>query len=267
MGKLSVLCFIFFMCLLKLQAQELTLADFEEKSISNLHNDSRDRDIAYSKLTPWRVYTEGGKLKISKQNWEQATPEVAPFPIDKTCGFKGLNGRAVSKKVYNGWLVIRFCDLFSDLSWYSNDGKSSYVISKNQYAKFDDHMGKIITFHNPSHMGFNSGGIYEIYHDKYDSKWKLKEIYASSKSYPIAITSDKDDNDLVVTSSALVKISEQKKKEYLIKDMYGSVLSTPNSIALYEGSIYLGMHGGILKVTEKKDTVEVKWLEEKPLKE
>jgi hypothetical protein len=267
MGRIPTLCFLFLMSLLKLQAQDLTLADFEEKSISNLNSNSRSSDLAYSKLTPWRVYTEGGNLKISKQNWKRPDPEVAPFPIDKTCGLKGLNGGAVSKKVSNGWLVIRFCDLFSDLSWYSNDGKSSYVISKNQYAKFAEHKGKLITFHNPSHMGFNSGGIYEIYLDNNDSKWKLKEVYASSKSYPIAISSDKDENDLVVTSSALVKISGQKKVEYLMNDMYGSVLSTPNSIALHEGSIYLGMHGGILKVTEKKDSIEVKWLEEKHIKE
>lgn len=247
-------------------AQEITIADFEEKSISNLYSESRNSRIAGNKLTHWQVFAEGDSLLISEQNRERTIPEKAPFEIDTTCGFKGLTGGAVSKKVANGWLVIRFCELFSDLAWYSNDGKDSYVISKKQYDKFADHKGKVIAYHNPSHLGLNSGGIYEIYFDKSDNTWKLKEIYSSSDSYPIAITSDKEGNDYIVTSSALVKISGGKY-EYLLKDKYGPILSTANSIALHKGDVYLGMHGGILKVREKKGSVKVEWLEKKPPRE
>lgn len=147
-------------------------------------------------------------------------------------------------KVDDGYLVGYDRGEFGgSLFWFLSDGEEHYKITNINLQQFILRDREIYAIQGLSHMGTNQGSIVRITKKQ---KWSAID-YLRLPSAPRAIALDRQNNFLIISSSALLKVDLEQKVSTLIANDHWLYYLCPNSILLDKGFIYLGMRGGILR--------------------
>lgn len=269
-------------CIIPLRIYSQNNSDFKKKDVFSLDNESLIKyKFKLNKSQGWKVVVENDSIKYAKYKYSNLLPNMSfPPNLNRKVGMNQEEGMANSIEVFNGWIVgIDAGEFGAGLFWYSKDGKTVDTLpsATRQMIKSGDNILGINGLH---HMFSSYGNLVRIYFE--NNKWQVKTIYKFS-GYPFVFTVDKEGNIYVITTyftglvdqsvdkngnihnedhdnSALIRIDKNMQVHYLLKKGFWS-MANPNSMELYKGSIYVGMCGGVLKVTEKKNSIEKEWFE------
>lgn len=280
-SKIIYLVFIL-VCLIPLRIYSQNNSDFKKKDIFSFNSDQMfDYKLSLNSKQDWRVIIANDSIKYVKFNYRAINSKMTfPPNLNKKVGMYQTEGNANSIEVFNGWIVgIDAGEFGAGLFWYSKDGKTVETLpsATHQMIKVGD---KILGINGLAHMFDSYGNLVQIYFE--NNKWQVKTLYKCD-GFPFVFNIDSDNNIYIITATAstfvdqqtdkngivhnvdndnstLVRIDKNMQVHYLIKNGFWSP-ACPNSLELFKGSIYVGMRGGILKVTEKKDSIEKEWFE------
>jgi hypothetical protein len=233
--------------------------DFKKIDVFNLDSSALETyssDI--NNAQGWRVFIENDSLKIKKYNYEHDISKLNLPPNYDSTTWAGVKGDIVSVKVFNGWIVgLDAGEFGGNLKWYSENNKENYKISGmvHQLEKNDNSVFALTGLY---HMGLSEGYLLKIDFNKQKNKW-ISDVFYKCEKYPFAFTRIRD-NIYILTASDLIKIDSNKNVQVLIKNGFWD-FAYPNSMTFYKGSIYVGMRGGIMKVTDDNGKIIKDWYE------
>lgn len=243
MKLLKTLVLLLFSASLYAQKDTTLLENWKPHPIT----ENKDTLLQYNHSPSMIVYREKGKIKVKRE--VQRFVDDLPFkivPLSKMGDYDQFSGRRQVLKVDDGYLVgFNHGEFGGSLFWFSSDGARYYRISDSHLQQFILRDREIYAIQGLAHMGSNQGSIMRITKKQ---KWSAID-YLRLPSAPRAITIDKQNNFLVISSSALLKVDLEPKVCTLISNDNWQYYLHPNSILLDKGSIYLGMQGGIWRYT------------------
>jgi hypothetical protein len=131
-----------------------------------------------------------------------------------------------------------------------------YQISGGNFVQFIKNGDTIYTLEGLAHMASLDGKICRIRYR--ENKWEMDD-YIQLWDVPYAATLIGQDL-FIVTHSKLLKANLDTKNVQTILDnmLWGKEIQYPNSMVMSDNCLYIGMRGGIARIT--MDKYEVTWL-------
>ena len=234
-------------------------AGFKLKDIFKLDSTSL-ADYAYSlnSCALWQVSVVNDSIRcVEFKGPSNSNMSFPPYLNSKSR--KGV-GNLVSVKVFNGWIVGRdYGEWGGDLKWYSTKGEDVEISPKSVH-QIENYNGRIFALSGWLHGIIATGELLELSYDNKSNKWVANAIYKCD-GYPFRFINI-DSNLYLITSTNLVKLDKDSNAQILIKKGFWE-LSHPNSMIIYDGSLHIGMKGGILRVTDSNGDIKKEWFENK----
>lgn len=233
--------------------------EFKLKNVFLLDSTSL-ANYAYSlnSCKSWQVVIEKDSIRCVEFNGKSNSDMSFPPYLD-TKSRKGI-GNLVSIKVFDGWIVGRdYGEWGGDLKLYSTNGLSDELLNEPVH-QIENNNGRIFALSGNLHGISHYGKLLELYYDNKKDKWMVNTL-SKLDSYPF-IFINIDSNLYVITSTNMIKYDKNNDAKIIIKEGFWQ-LSYPNSMKFYKGSLYIGMKGGILRVTENNGEILKEWFENK----
>eukprot|EP01124_Arcella_intermedia_P004172 TRINITY_DN12352_c0_g1_i1.p1 TRINITY_DN12352_c0_g1~~TRINITY_DN12352_c0_g1_i1.p1 ORF type:complete len:241 (-),score=52.09 TRINITY_DN12352_c0_g1_i1:26-748(-) len=131
------------------------------------------------------------------------------------------------------------------LSYNQVGGQVTKLMSGNIVSLFDI-QGDLFILEGLSHLGSSHGQLCKA--TQSSSTWTVSTLVElESGPYAGALTEEKD--IVVVTSRSLLKVTLAGQVQELIKDAFWKTYLYPTSVLVEDGSVYIGMRGGVAKVS------------------
>lgn len=244
------------------------------------------KDAHYS----YSVYKKGGKVYYSKYSIVPSNKDLKknqyryeyanlPFKLsrDSFSYHEGYGGRLATLKIEEGWLLaFNRGEFGGSCWWYNEDGSQRELLASGliNIRTFHQIGDKIYLMEGLNHLDGPSGRIIELDWKKTDSRFNdFIKIPFKRDGYitmipdywtdmPVLSIVNDDKDFLIITTGHLIKISLDKKVEYLVE--YGPWIHngiSATSMVVDKKHIYIGMNGGIFK-TNIKNPSKQEWLKE-----
>lgn len=230
----------------------ITVAVCAQDSTSNLNSWKRhsipthnDTLYAYNwSHLQWKVFKEPNG--VFARQARAGTMNDLPFRIRTMDNreAQAMRGTCVFVEVDDGYLVaFNQGEFGGSLYWFDKQGDQRKQVSAGLISQFLKRGDKIFAIAGLDHMGLSMGGILEII--KKNNEWGLNN-WLDLKNAPYAFTADNKSNLIVITSSHLLLIDENKTTDTLVADGFWKLLY-PTSIVVLENKVFVGMRQGIFE--------------------
>lgn len=205
----------------------------------------------------WEVFVEDGRVKVRPYADVRDEKRTLPFPLPEGRAEDGLAGVVRAARVSDGWIVgFDGGEFGAGLWWFSPEGSRREWISGDQVQRFVWFGERLFALEGLDYV--SRGGIIEL-RQTANGKWTSIRI-ADLGGEPRAAALDADESFVVVMADRLVRVDPSGAITDLLSSAFWGKLS-PNSVVMdKKGRIYIGMYGGIAKVTRSGATYKVKWL-------
>ncbi|MCO5946497.1 hypothetical protein [Mucilaginibacter flavidus] len=202
-----------------------------------------------SSVTNWWVYLKNDMVRVSDKG---ISPRL-PFRVDED---KDDKIQISFLKVDNGFLVGFYRGEWGgSLNWFSSDGKKRYKISEDEVVQFIKRSGKNYALQGLAHAGMSKGSIINI--EKINDKWVAQQ-YLELPTAPYAITLDKKNNFLIITSKSLFMVDSSATIHTLINRGLWWTRLHPTSIVVKDSLVFAGMSDGVYQYNSESG--EKSWL-------
>jgi len=220
-------------------------------------SDSEERVCANRSDDSWVVSAVQGQLVISKRtpgnDWSKLPSFLKPKRkkrlrqmIDSFTAIKVEDGFLVGNDVgeWGGWV-----------NWYSEDGKRQYNILKGNPIGFAVVGDSIAVVEGLGHLGIREGSVRYLRVSAV-GRWDVWNT-VDLDDVPYAFLTDADAGIVIVTSSGLVRVAEagvRRIAEAVYEFLY------PNSLAVVDGTYYVGMRYAVSELTPSADAYSERWM-------
>lgn len=189
-----------------------------------------------SSTSNWWVYLKDDTVRVSNKDVSPKLPfSVAEYSNDRT--------KISFLKVDDGYLVGFYRGEWGgNLSWFSPDGNKRYKISEDEVVQFIRRNGKNYAIQGLAHLGMSKGSIISI--EKIRDKWIAKQ-YLQLPTAPYAISLDKENNFLIITSKSLFMVDSSATIHTLINRGLWWNRFYPTSIVVKDSLVFVGMRYGV----------------------
>jgi len=241
----SLITTIFTICIATLSYSQMDSFDIAHwKSYPIPTNQDTLMKYNWSKLE-WHLQRDGKKVyaKLSK---EIQKDKKLPFELKALTAREKeeLTGDISFIKVDDGYLVSFWRGEFGgSLYWFDKNGETRKKVARAMIVQFIRRDNKIYAIAGLAHMGYSNGGIIEV--RKETGEWKLFD-YVPLHDAPYAINLDKQKNFIVVTSSHLFSVDQNKAIDTLVVKGFWDMLY-PTSLVVNKKQILIGMRQGVFK--------------------
>lgn len=207
----------------------------------------------------WFVSLDGGSVRVADQTYVLQLTEDPPFEIVQGRAEEGLAGDIHAAKVTDGWIVgFNAGEFGAGLWWYSPDGRDRIHISSDQVITYLRSHARLFALSGLDHLGLSYGSIIELVQLD-DKRWKSITL-AKLRYQPDAAFVADDETIFVVAGDTLVRIRRDGTVSTMVEKAFWRG-RRPNSIVVdAEGSVYIGMVGGVASVATNGDKTNVTWL-------
>lgn len=210
----------------------------------------------------WEVFLSEGRVDARRKldNRDFGTDESAelPFAIVQGRAEEGTAGKVYAKRVVDGWIIgFNAGEFGAGLWWYSPDGSKRVWISHDQIGGFFELAGALYALDGAGSM-LPIGGFIQLIQDG-SGQWRSVRM-AALDDVPKAVTLDADGSFIAITRNRVIRIGPDKQIVDLVETSRLG-FSLPNSVAVSDDeSIYVGMHGGVMRLSKSGVNYKAKWL-------
>ena len=211
--------------------------------------------------TSYEVYlNKNNKVKYRYLKYELVKGPKLPFTnIVTRFPESDFRGKQVNLKVSNGWIVgFNHGEFIGNLYWFDDKGSIHKKIYEGNISDILVINGEIYAI-VPLGGSIDFGEIIKIEQTNY--KWEVNE-FCEFNTHPYC-TVYTNNNFLIINSKGIIEINNKCEFKNLIKYKRAWWRTLyPNSVAVQDNYIYIGMRAGILKI-DSNDFDKQEWLTEK----
>jgi len=215
--------------------------------------------------TEWRVSVRldaNGRVNAIKAPLEGESERAPVLPFDVRSDVTGGRGRTVATRISDGYLVaFNHGEFGGSLWWYDSDGKSRQRVGDAHIVAFVEvklRSAKVVAgfVESSSTRGRDSGSL-AVVERADDGPLRIRRL-AELGSSPFAVSSPSEQGTLVVTRTAIVRVSLQGTLQQVasldLTSLYpGSVVETPNNL------IVVGMLRYMVEIDPRVKPARVTW--------
>ncbi|MDD5195303.1 MAG: hypothetical protein PHQ96_06510 [Candidatus Omnitrophica bacterium] len=229
------------------------------KIIAPLKDGTKDVSLAINSRNDWQVYKKGREVCV-KRFIPNVDGDALPFAIMRGKAIDGLAGSRFVHKTDDGFLVAFNAGEFgAGIWWFSPDGTKRLLLSKEHVIGFVEIRDRILGVCGFSHLSISEGKILEFKKDS-SREWSFSELVDLGEA-AWAFTKDKDEDLLMVTDHAVLKLDSTGKLEVLYKktDRLGFIYA--NSIVQDSyNDIYVGARYAVVRLKAENNGFKEEWL-------
>ena len=192
----------------------------------------------------WRVSLDGQAVSVDQIN-PGAALQYDPRPRP---GFSASRGGTAFTAVDDGWLIaFNKGDLGAALSWFSWDGKQSYLISGDPVVEFFSRSDGHYAVRGNDH-GTSWGSVIRIARPEPQGRWTVSGVLDLPQA-PWAVSVLRDDTVLVTLSTSLVSLGPSWSLTTLIKKApWGGLAPNSSVLSADQSHLYIGMRQVVAEV-------------------
>ncbi len=228
-----------------------------------VEGDARWKAAAFDPEHTWVVSLQNGLPSARLKSRDEPVPAPLPFTIHARIDEEGLDGRRLSVKVDDGWiLAFNEGEWGGWLWWFSPDGKRHYKIASRCWVNgFVETDAGLLMVGGLSHLGDDErGGITRLSRKKEDGRWHREGFVTLGEEAELAVK-DGDGTLIVATPRRLLRIHPTTRKvDVLVGDGFWNCLYPTSMVLTTQGAVYLGMRHGVAKVERRGGAYRVEWL-------
>jgi hypothetical protein len=216
-------------------------------------------DSAIYSRKEWGVFLRDGRPAVRVRKREEDERAKLPFAIEQGKAVEGLAGQIYAAKVADRWIIgFNAGEFGAGLWWFSPDGKRRYRISNDQVCGFLQSAQGLLALEGLSHLGIDRGQIIRVSRGA-GGEW-TSEPFVDLGQASRAGTRVNDGSLIVVTTDRLLRVRPNTQVDILLERAIWNGLY-PNSVIIDgSGAIYIGMRGGVAKITQVTGKRTVTWL-------
>lgn len=229
----------------------------------------------YSKYE-WEVYLDNGNPLVKPLTMRGDTggvctlepPLQSPFPVPSLRNIQGMDElyENISTKVDDGWIICFATAgdaVKKELWWFSLDVSRKYKISEDKIVKFFKIDNQLFALEGRSYLEgekkIDTGKILLLQKQSGTSKWISDTILILPQAPHAGCLID-DGSLYIVTTSSVLKVSDMKKVDVIVKDAFWEGLYPVSIIKTDSGLIYIGMRQGVAKLNISDANQKIEWL-------
>ena len=218
---------------------------------------SEERYCANRSDQSWAVSAVEDKLVISPAtreiDWTKLPSFLKPKQGER---LREMTDQFTAVEVSDGFLVGNDVGEFGGwVAWRSKDGKKSYPVLDGNPIGFVKVGGAIAVVEGLGHLGIRRGSVHYISLSS-AGRWVVRST-VDLGDVPYAFIADSSSEITIVTSRGVVQVTEAGLRHVAAAD-YEYLY--PNSIAMIQGTYYVGMRHAISKLSPSGDGYSEQWL-------